>query len=71
MNTRTQRLTGTMLLPLFAAAGILLMILARYLGGATPLTALVGGTGLTLYLAAIAVGAFLFGTEVEQRPAEA
>jgi hypothetical protein len=47
------------------------MILARYLGGATTVTALVGGVGLTLYLAVIAVGAVLFGTEVERRSVEA
>jgi hypothetical protein len=61
MNALARTLIATMLLPLLAIAGVLLLVAARYIGGATPLPALLAGTGLMLYVAVTVAGATFFG----------
>ena len=61
MNTLARTLVATLLLPLLAVTGVLLLVAARATGGATALAALLGGTGLVLYLAVTVAGVALFG----------
>ena len=67
MSARMRVLITMLLMPVLTVAGIALLIAARYVGGATPLTAIIGGSGLGLYLAATIAGAALFGAWAGQR----
>jgi hypothetical protein len=62
-------LIGTMLLPFLAFTGVLLLVAARAIGGMTPLTAFLGGTGLVLYLVVAVAGATLFGDDAARSAA--
>ena len=59
MSIRTQILLGMAIPTLLAVAGVALLVAARIVGGTTLAAALLGGPGLTLYIAATVAGVLL------------
>jgi hypothetical protein len=61
MGAATRTLIGTLLLPLLAFVGVLLLIAARAMGGMSLLAMLLGVAGLALCVAVTVTGATLCG----------
>ena len=68
MVTPIRVLIGTLLLPLLAFTGVVLVIAAHSIGRITPLTILLTGIGLVLYLVVTLAGAILFGDGAAGEP---